>query len=119
MARADMAGDHTTAVLGVALRDTYEAALPKAEADEKPLRLFFTGPWRAYGRRLETEVLTQSDAQAAASRFVCVRVDAGRRDLLDQYRVKVFPTIIPATSRGTASQRLSGAQTVESFVGGL
>ena len=33
--------------------------------------------------------------------------------------MKVFPTIIPATSRGTASQRLTGAQTVESFVGGL
>jgi thiol:disulfide interchange protein len=101
------------------MADDYDAALAKAEAEGKPLLLFFTAPWCEYSRRLEAEVLTSVDAQAATSRFVCVRVDVGRNDLRQQYRVKVFPTIIPATSRGTASQRLTGAQTVESFVAGL
>jgi len=110
---------HSVALPPVTLADDYETAMARAEAEGKPLLLFFTAPWCEYSRRLEAEVLNQADAQAAASRFVCVRVDFNRQDLRDQYRVKVFPTIIPATSRGTASQRLSGAQTVESFVAGL
>jgi thiol:disulfide interchange protein len=97
----------------------YEAALARAEAEGKPLLLFFTAPWCEYCRRLESEVLVDGQAQAAAAHFVCVRVDFARRDLQEQYRVKVFPTIIPATSRGTASQRLTGAQTVQSFVAGV
>ena len=114
-----LAAAHSAALPPITLGDDYEAALVRAEAEGKPLLLFFTAPWCEYSRRLEAEVLSQADAQAAASRFVCVRIDVDRRDLQEQYRVKVFPTIIPATSRGTASQRLTGAQTVESFVTGL
>jgi thiol-disulfide isomerase/thioredoxin len=114
-----LAAAHSVALPPITLGDDYEAGLARAEAEGKPLLLFFTAPWCEYSRRLEAEVLCQADAQAAASRFVCVRIDVGRRDLHEQYRVKVFPTIIPATSRGTASQRLTGAQTVESFVTGL
>jgi thiol-disulfide isomerase/thioredoxin len=114
-----LAAAHSVALPPITLGDDYEAALARAEAEGKPLLLFFTAPWCEYSRRLEAEVLNQADAQAAASRFVCVRIDVARRDLHEQYRVKVFPTIIPATSRGTASQRLTGAQTVESFVTGL
>jgi thiol-disulfide isomerase/thioredoxin len=103
----------------IPLSNDYEAALAQAEAEAKPLLLLFTAPWCEYSRRLETEVLAAAAAQAAAAPYVCVRVDFARQDLREQYRVKVFPTIIPATSRGTASQRLTGAQTVESFVTGL
>jgi thiol:disulfide interchange protein DsbD len=111
--------DETPSAPAVVPADDYEAALVRAEAEGKPVLLLFTAPWCEYSRRLEEEVLTQAGPRAVTGEFVCVRVDFGRRDLREQYRVKVFPTIIPATSRGTSSQRLTGEQTVESYVAGL
>lgn len=86
----------------------YEAAAAQAKTASKPMLLFFTGSdWCSWCIKLEKEVLNTPDfAQAAADRFVFVKLDFPRHKtvpsnisalnatLQKRYDIQGFPTIV-------------------------
>lgn len=97
--------------------DDFLAARAEAARDRKPLLIYFSADWCTYCRQLEQEVLARPDFRAAASRFVCVRVDAVRQTgRCEEYRVRAYPTLVLADPAGTAIDRIVGLTTPTAVV---
>lgn len=91
--------------------DDLAEATAIAKAAGKPLLLVFAAEWCLHSRQLVTETLPHESVRHLTDRFVCVRIDVDRSpELVEEYRVRAYPTVIFAAPNGTALQRLTGAQ---------
>lgn len=92
----------------------YDAALAKAQAEGKPVLLFFTADWCAYCRQMWSDVATDPALETALADFVCVRIDvAALPRRCEEYRVRAYPTLVVATSRGVPLGRITGARSAD------
>jgi thioredoxin-like negative regulator of GroEL len=91
--------------------DDIAEATVVAKAAGKPLLLVFAAEWCFHSRQLVTITLPHESVRNLTERFVCVRIDVDRApELVEEYRVRAYPTLIFAAPSGTVLQRLTGAQ---------
>ena len=86
-----------------------------AEAIEKKQRCFikFETTWCGPCKTMTQYVFTAKDVVDASEGIVCVKVDGDeRRDLVERYAVKAYPTGVMIESDGTEASRFIGYQKV-------
>ena len=86
-----------------------------AEAAEKKLRCFikFETTWCGPCKSMTQYVFTAKDVVDASSGIICVKVDGDeRRDLVERYAVRAYPTGLLLSDEATESSRFVGYQTV-------
>ncbi len=99
---------------GIQWSTNYQESLTKAQAESKPVLLFFTGSdWCGWCKRLEQEVFEKPDfAQEMGDKMVFVFLDYPMRFKLDpataeqnkklkeQYQVSGYPTVVLISPEG-------------------
>ena len=99
----------TSAAVEPPFDDNVAAARLRAEAEQKPLLMFFAADWCSFCRQMGDDVFTKPEFRALAERFVCVRVEAAKHpELCTQYRVADYPTLVLAAPDGTPLERVAG-----------
>jgi thioredoxin-related protein len=89
--------------------DQVAEAQRRAEAEQKPLLLFFTAEWSSYCRQMRDDVFHRPEFADAAERFVVAEVDGAKHaELCAKYRVSAYPTLVLAAPDGTALDRIVG-----------
>jgi thioredoxin-related protein len=92
----------------------YKAALAQAKSDNRHVFLFFTGSdWCSWCKRLNKEILSQDGFKDyAAKNLILVELDyprgksqpkevkAQNAQLMDQYKIEGYPTVIVLDSSG-------------------
>lgn len=74
--------------------DSYQAALKKAAAENKPVMAFFYTNSCAWCNKLVSETFQDKSVEEASGNFICVKIDGEKdRDLVYRYMVKGFPAI--------------------------
>jgi len=90
--------------------DDYESAVARAQEDGKPLMVDVGAEWCSSCKRLDETVFARADVAAAAEAFVPVRVDGdARRDLVADFDVTGYPTVIFLAPDGDELGRVRGA----------
>ena len=87
-----------------------------AEAAEKKMRCFikFETTWCGPCKSMTQYVFTAKDVVDASSGIICVKVDGDeRRDLVERYAVKAYPTGLLLSEDATESSRFVGYQSVQ------
>lgn len=99
----------STSAFAIQWQTDYNQAVQQAKQQSKPVFLFFTGKgWCSYCTKLEREVLNTQDFQnAVGNKFIFVEIDYQHgkvspktKQLMDQYRVTGFPTVVILDSQG-------------------
>jgi thiol:disulfide interchange protein len=101
-------------------RHDIDAAI--AEAFDKKQRCFikFETTWCGPCQMMTTNVFTAKDVVDASRDVVCVKVDGDqRRDLVERYAVKAYPTGLILAADGTEAARFVGYQKVIEMAGFL
>lgn len=102
----------------------HPAALKQAKEQKKPLFMFFTGSdWCGWCKKLQAEVLNQSEFQAyAKDKLVMLEVDFPRakeqdkkvkdqnQALQTQYAIEGYPTVVLLDSEGKEKGKLGYMQ---------
>ncbi len=87
----------------------YERGYARAQAESKPMLLFFTADWCHFCHQMADEAFTHPQVVRLAGQFVCVLVDADREpDVCRQYQVNGYPTIQFLSPRGVPLERIVG-----------
>jgi thioredoxin-related protein len=87
----------------------YRAGLEAAQAQKKPMLLFFTATWCHFCHELAADAFSDPAVVGLSQRFVCVLVDADQEaDICRHYRVRTYPTIQFVSARGQLLNRMVG-----------
>ncbi|MFT5464332.1 MAG: thiol-disulfide isomerase/thioredoxin, partial [Planctomycetota bacterium] len=111
--RADRMAKRAPAPL--AFSHNFEEALAEAKSKGVPLLLDFETTWCGPCKLMDQLVYGALDVVNAATkhRIVAVKVDGDeRRDLVEQYKVEGYPTILLIAPDGTLTRRVIGYQSV-------
>ena len=115
LARDPYSADKKAAKAEKPLEFRHDADDAIAEAAEKKMRCFikFETTWCGPCKTMTQYVFTAKDVVDASAGIVCVKVDGDeRRDLVDRYAVKAYPTGILISHDGSESARFVGYQKV-------
>ncbi len=89
--------------------DGYAQGLQRAQAEHKPMLVFFTAEWCHFCHQMADEAFTSPQVVTLAQQFICVLVDADAEpDVCRQLRVQAFPTVQFVSARGTPLNRVVG-----------
>jgi len=89
--------------------ESYEQGVELAEADGKPLLVFFTAPWCNFCHQLAADAFTHEQVVGLSGQFICVLVDADAHpELCQHFHVRSFPTIQFLSPRGVPLNRVTG-----------
>jgi thiol-disulfide isomerase/thioredoxin len=116
LARDPYAADKKAAKATKPLEFRHDVDAAIAEAAEKKLPCFikFETTWCGPCKMMTQMVFTAQDVVEAAEGTVCVMVDGDeRKDLVERYTVKGYPTGLLITAEGTESARFIGYQNVK------
>jgi len=83
-----------------------------ANKQNKPLMLVFYG---VSSKRLDDRVFSVKEIIKLSQEFVCLKLGASQKVLIDKYKVQEFPTIIFTDSNGGEYDRFSGYRSWQSF----
>ncbi len=87
----------------------YAQGLQVAQAERKPMLVFFTADWCHFCHQMAGEAFTDPQVVNLAQQFVCVLVDAdAESEVCRQFRVQAFPTVQFASPRGVPLNRVVG-----------
>lgn len=101
----------------IAWEPSFEAALKKAKATNKPVMIDFNTKWCGWCKELDRTTYTAREVVEESQRFVNVKVDGDERsDLAARYRVKGYPAIIWTDSTGNQVDSFDGYAPAEAFV---
>lgn len=86
--------------------DDLDAALARAEAEQKPVMIDFWADWCAACKELDRYTFTHPEVQSEAERFITVKIDGTHEDddilaLYDRYGVQGLPTVLFLQPDGT------------------
>ena len=113
LARDPYAADKKAARAERPLEFRHDADEAIAEAAEKKLRCFikFETTWCGPCKTMTQYVFTAKDVVEAAAGVVCVKVDGDeRKDLVERYSVKAYPTGVMISSDASEEARFVGYQ---------
>jgi thiol:disulfide interchange protein len=89
----------------------YSEGLRAAQAEQKPMLVFFTAEWCHFCHKMAQEALADVQVVRLAEQFVCVVVDADAEpDACQKLRVEYFPTVQFLSPRGVTLNRVVGQQ---------
>ncbi|MBQ2850202.1 MAG: thioredoxin family protein [Thermoguttaceae bacterium] len=91
----------------------YDEATRRAEAENKPLLLFFTAQNCPHSQAMLADAFSNEKIARLSRQFVCVEIDVNDEDgekICEEFGVNASPTIQFATSRGVLLQRLTRNQ---------
>ena len=89
--------------------ESYEEGVELAQAEGKPLFVFFTAPWCNFCHQLAADAFTHEQVVGLSEQFVCVLVDADAQpQICRHYHVRSFPTIQFLSPRGVPLNRVTG-----------
>lgn len=91
----------------------YDEATRRAEAENKPLLLFFTAQNCPHSQAMLDGAFSNQEIARLSRKFVCVEIDVNDEDgekICEEFGVNASPTIQFATSRGVLLQRLTRNQ---------
>lgn len=96
---------------------SYEKALAKAKATNKPVLIDFSTEWCEWCKELDKTTYKAASVIAESQNFIPVRVDGDKReDLTQRYHVDGFPTTVIVDSSGQRVDSLDGYAPAEDFV---
>jgi len=95
----------------------FEQGMKLSKKYDKPTMIHFTTEWCGWCRRLEKEVYTVPEVIKASRNFVCIRVDGSkRRQIVNYYKIRGYPTILFTNSKRKEVHRLPGYVPAERFL---
>jgi thiol:disulfide interchange protein DsbD len=95
----------------------YKAALKEAKSQSKPMLIDFETTWCGPCKQMDQWVYNADLVVAKSVSLVSVKVDGDdNRDLVKQFKVNAYPTIILVGSDGKELRRLVGYQSVNQMV---
>lgn len=107
--RADEAAPVTIQRGRLMFVESYEQGLELAQADGKPLLVFFTAPWCNFCHQMASDAFTHEQVVGLSGQFVCVLVDADAQpEVCQHFHVRSFPTIQFLSPRGVPLNRVTG-----------
>ena len=95
------------------------AALSKAEADGRPILVYFWLDGSSFCQQIYADTLTTEEGVKELSHFVCVSVEANQaqaRELVQRFGVSTLPTLVILDSQGQAEDAIEGYIPLEGFL---
>lgn len=97
--------------------DRCAAAMARAQAERKPVMLFFTAEWCRFCNQMAQDAFRQDPVVGLSERFVCILVDADRQpEICQQYDVRSFPTVLFLDGDASTVGCLTGKQPTHRLV---
>lgn len=92
--------------------------LKQAKAENKRVLVDFTATWCGWCTKLKNEVFDKKEfGDYAAEKLVLVSIDADQnRELVDQYKVSGFPTVMVLDGDGKVVDQIVGFKPLEGFL---
>ena len=107
---AEQASPSGDAAGGIDWMDDYDSAIARARQEGRPLMVDIGAEYCSACKRLDESVFARADVTAAAQAFVPVRVDGeARRDLVADFQVTGYPTVVFLAPDGNELGRVRGA----------
>ena len=101
-------------------RHDVDAAIAEAADKKMPCFIKFETTWCGPCKMMTQLVFTAKDVVDASSGVMCVMVDGDeRKDLVERYEVKAYPTGVMIAADGTEASRFVGYQKVTEMAGFL
>lgn len=109
----------TAASSGIIWRD-YDEGMNLAQQENKTIMLYFHTDWCSWCKKMDSETFKDSDVIAESSNFVSIKVDGDKRsDLVDQYDVEGYPTVLFINTTGKIINDVVGYQTPSQFLASM
>jgi len=87
----------------------YTRGYQHAQADGKPMLVFFTARWCDYCQQMLDEAFADHQVIRLSRQFVCILVDVDREPgVCNEFHVRGFPTIQFLSPRGVPLNRVTG-----------
>lgn len=107
----------------IAWADNFAAAQQQAAASDKPMILFFTGPWCSPCQIMKREVWADDEVMNAVNTaYVSVTLDVKSphaADAVERFSVGATPTTIVTDSQGNVLEHVRGGMSKAEFLGML
>ncbi len=103
--------------VGITCTEDLNSALQKARSSHKVVMIDFCTEWCGWCKKLRDETLTDPRVIEKAQQVICVRIDGdNRRDLVSQYNITGYPTIVFLSEDGREVHRVVGFRDAAGFL---
>jgi len=107
----------TKTVPGINWIEDIEAGKELAQAEEKPLMVYYSADWDELSEKFEDDVLADSAVKATLEKLVAVHLDSDvHEETAKVYGVSAFPTVIFYTHTGDEVIRVVGYVEADEFI---
>lgn len=104
-------------VTGIGWVEDIEAGKEQAQAEEKPLMVYYSADWDELSEKFEKDVLANSEVKSTIEKIVAVHLDSDvDDDIAKEYGVSAFPTVIFYTHEGDEVKRVVGYVEADEFL---
>ncbi len=102
---------------GIDWVEDLETGKELAQAEDKPLMVYYSADWDELSEKFEKDVLTDTDVRAAIDKIIAVHLDSDvNEETAKEYGVSAFPTVIFYTHEGDEIDRIVGYVEAKDFL---
>jgi hypothetical protein len=106
----------TETVSARGVHDTLAAAMEASQKTSRPILAVFIARWCTWSARLYSETLSSPYLASLPDHFECVLIDGDERpDLVDAYKIDMYPTALVLRPNGAQLGRVEGFDTPENW----
>ena len=115
-----LAGETAAGESGIDWAKSFELALEEAAIKDRPVMVDFWTSWCHWCHVLDRQTYGDPEVVRRSERFVCVKVNAQKRqDLAQRYRIRSYPSIVFLRPDGAVITLIRGFQPPEPFAKAL